>query len=276
MNTIIANSLGTNNVQYETLSTLLKDLKKTINTSFSQNFITKKTITTGSSKATKYSYLLNKNSLGVLVSKIEHNKTLKDNLFNTFGSILSTYDITKDNFKDILSNNDIAGTFNIYKTKNKITKIEISLQNTFNLTIDLTSNTNIYYKSATFNMKSTIGSTTTNITLYSTNSRYLELNITPSTVNTNIDYNIYNGVTKSSGSLQWTKDDITLTNDKLDLKIKYKLDNNLSIPSEVTNTNLSNEEFEDYLDNLEQSISNSTILKNLIDYIKDLGLNDLL
>ena len=64
--------------------------------------------------------------------------------------------------------------------------------------------------------------------------------------------------------------------DKLDLKITYKLDNNLSIPSEVTNTNLSNEEFEDYLDNLEQSISNSTILKNLIDYIKDLGLNDLL
>ena len=55
--------------------------------------------------------------------------------------------------------------------------------------------------------------------------------------------------------------------DKLDLKITYKLDNNLSIPSEVTNTNLSNEEFEDYLDNLEQSISNSTILKNLIDNI---------
>lgn len=276
LNTIIANSLGTNNVKYETLSTLLKDLKKTINTSFSQNFITKKTITTGSSKETKYSYLLNKNSLGVLVSKIEHNKTLKDSLFNTFGSILSIYDITKDNFKDVLSNSDIAGTFNIYKTKNKITKIEISLQDTFNLTIDLTSNINIYYKSATFNMKSTIGSTTTNITLYSTNSRYLELNITPNTVNTNIDYNIYNGVTKSSGSLQWTKDDITLTNDKLDLKITYKLDNNLSIPSEVTNTNLSNEEFEDYLDNLEQSISNSTILKNLIDYIKDLGLNDLL
>ena len=273
LNTIIANSINTNNASYDSVKTLLKDLKKVLKASLSKNYITKKTITSDNTKQTEYTYLLNNNSLSHIISKINNNKSLKDNLFNTYGAFLSNYDITSSNFNDIFKDSDISGTFKITSVKNKVQKIEINFQNGFSLTVNLLNTPVIYYKSNTLNFKSTIGDTTFNLGLYMTNTRYLELNKT--LINNkiiSIDYNLYNGLNKTSGNLKINGHVITLTNDKMSLNLKYSLDNNINIPDDLSSKTISSEELETYIDDIETSIEDSDILKSIISYLQDLDI----
>lgn len=144
LNDIIDSIFTTSIFNYDDLNNISKKLRKAILSSLDKKFIDKKNITTlvngVDTKTTRYSYVLNALSLSKLVNKIDKDKTLKESLFNTFGSSLNDFGITKDNFKDIiLKSKENIGTLNIYTTgSSKIVKVTLNI--TDSATYDITIN----------------------------------------------------------------------------------------------------------------------------------------
>ena len=209
LNTILSNTFSPSNVTSKDLKVILKDLKTTINKSWHQNYITKRKINGNNNTEVLYSYLINKNSFGDLITKINNNKSLKDNIFKTFPNLLSNYGITKENFNK-LKDNDILGTLNIHKINKKVTKIELTIQDGFSLTIDLTKTLTIYYKSNSLSLRSIISPNNSNIVLYSSNNKSLELNIKEQPNSILLEYNMYNNLNTNKGSIEINKDNVNL------------------------------------------------------------------
>lgn len=269
LNTILSNTFSPSNVTSKDLKVILKDLKTTINKSWHQNYITKRKIKGNNNTEVLYSYLINKNSFGDLITKINNNKSLKDNIFKTFPNLLSNYGITKENFNE-LKDNDILGTLNIHKINKKVTKIELTIQDGFSLTIDLTKTLTIYYKSNSLSLRSIISSNNSNIVLYSSNNKSLELNIKEQQNSTLLEYNMYNNLNTNKGSIEINKDNVNLKTSKFNLNINYQENNNLTLPENIKSDKMNPKEVEDYWDEFKDVLTENTIFKEVIEYLQDL------
>ena len=269
LNTILSNTFSPSNVTSKDLKVILNDLKTTINKSWHQNYITKRKINGNNNTEVLYSYLINKNSFGDLFTKINNNKSLKDNIFKTFPNLLSNYGITKENFNK-LKDNDILGTLNIHKINKKVTKIELTIQDGFSLTIDLTKTLTIYYKSNSLSLRSIISPNNSNIVLYSSNNKSLELNIKEQPNSTLLEYNMYNNLNTNKGLIEINKDNVNLKTSKFNLNINYQENNNLTLPENIKSDKMNPKEVEDYWDEFKDVLTENTIFKEVIEYLQDL------
>lgn len=115
----------------EQLKETLNSLKDTINKSLKPKYVSinnKDSITINDTtiNGKKHSYKLNKDSLKVLIDNIDNNTELKNKLFNLFANYFDKNNITKDNFKDIISYISKEGTFDIYEVNGDIKLIKIN------------------------------------------------------------------------------------------------------------------------------------------------------
>lgn len=115
----------------EQLKETLNSLKDTINKSLKSKYVSinnKDSITINDTtiNGKKHSYKLNKDSLEVLIDNIDNNTELKNKLFNLFANYFDKNNITKDNFKDIISYISKEGTFDIYEVNGDIKLIKIN------------------------------------------------------------------------------------------------------------------------------------------------------
>lgn len=115
----------------EQLKETLNSLKDTINKSLKPKYVSinnKDSITINDTtiNGKKHSYKLNKDSLEVLIDNIDNNTELKNKLFNLFANYFDKNNITKDNFKDIISYISKEGTFDIYEVNGDIKLIKIN------------------------------------------------------------------------------------------------------------------------------------------------------
>lgn len=115
----------------EQLKETLNSLRDTINKSLKPKYVSinnKESITINDTtiNGKKHSYKLNKDSLEVLINNIDNNKELKNKLFNLFTNYFDKNNITKDNFKDIISKISQEGTFDIYEVNGDIKLIKIN------------------------------------------------------------------------------------------------------------------------------------------------------
>ena len=194
---------------------------------------------------------------------------MKDNIFKTFPNLLSNYGITKENFNE-LKDNDILGTLNIHKINKKVTKIELTIQDGFSLTIDLTKTLTIYYKSNSLSLRSIISPNNSNIVLYSSNNKSLELNIKEQQNSTLLEYNMYNNLNTNKGSIEINKDNVNLKTSKFNLNINYQENNNLTLPENIKYDKMNPKEVEDYWNEFKNVLTENTIFKEVIEYLQDL------
>lgn len=115
----------------EQLKETLNSLKDTINKSLKPKYVSinnKDSITINDTtiNGKKHSYKLNKDSLKVLIDNIDNNTELKNKLFNLFANYFDKNNITKDNFKDIISHISKEGSFDIYEVNGDIKLIKIN------------------------------------------------------------------------------------------------------------------------------------------------------
>lgn len=115
----------------EQLKETLNSLRDTINKSLKPKYVSinnKDSITINDTtiNGKKHSYKLNKDSLEVLIDNIDNNKELKNKLFNLFANYFDKNNITKDNFKDIISKISQEGSFDIYEVNGDIKLIKIN------------------------------------------------------------------------------------------------------------------------------------------------------
>lgn len=115
----------------EQLKETLNSLRDTINKSLKPKYVSinnKESITINDTtiNGKKHSYKLNKDSLKVLIDNIDNNKELKNKLFNLFANYFDKNNITKDNFKDIISKISQEGSFDIYEVNGDIKLIKIN------------------------------------------------------------------------------------------------------------------------------------------------------
>lgn len=115
----------------EQLKETLNSLRDTINKSLKPKYVSinnKDSITINDTtiNGKKHSYKLNKDSLEVLINNIDNNKELKNKLFNLFANYFDKNNITKDNFKDIISKISQEGSFDIYEVNGDIKLIKIN------------------------------------------------------------------------------------------------------------------------------------------------------
>lgn len=115
----------------EQLKETLNSLRDTINKSLKPKYVSinnKESITINDTtiNGKKHSYKLNKDSLEVLIDNIDNNKELKNKLFNLFANYFDKNNITKDNFKDIISKISQEGSFDIYEVNGDIKLIKIN------------------------------------------------------------------------------------------------------------------------------------------------------
>ena len=115
----------------EQLKKTLNSLRDTINKSLKPKYVSinnKESITINDTtiNGKKHSYKLNKDSLEVLINNIDNNKELKNKLFNLFANYFDKNNITKDNFKDIISKISQEGSFDIYEVNGDIKLIKIN------------------------------------------------------------------------------------------------------------------------------------------------------
>ena len=286
LNDIIESSFLTTSINYELLKDTETSLKKVFLNSLEKRYITKKSMTTSinkkDTKVTKYSYVLNKNSLTGIINNINSHKTLKDNLFTLFGTYFNSIGITKDNFKDLIGTKDNLGTINIYTTSyNNIAKINLTLTSGLNITINLDKDitTIDYVLSNDISGKITVNSTThkTNITYYYKGNNSIILDISNDNKLLSIDYNIYVGDNKYTGTIS----NETLEDSNNVLKGIFKV-NNISLKYDIQTTDdLTKEELTNYttdftatdkesLENIISSIENDNLIKTIVSGIKAL------
>ena len=288
LNDIIANSFLTTNINYKDLNRTVTNLEKVFLKSIDKHYITKKSMTTSinnvDTKTTRYSYLLNKNSLSILLNNIDHNKNLKDDIFNLFGDSLNAVGITKDNFKNIIDIEDNLGTLNIYTTSyNNIAKVNLSLVNGVNITVNITKDiTTIDYTLSTeISGKITVNNNTkkTDITYYYKGNNAIELEISKENNTLHIDYNIYVGDNKYTGTItnkleNPSNDSFTGTLTINDITLKYNIVTTNDIAKEDISTSTKYEEItpEDalILENIIKDIENDNLINSIVNGIKAL------
>ena len=286
LNDIIDNSFLTTSINYNLLKDTETSLKKVFLNSLEKRYITKKSMTTSinnkDTKVTKYSYVLNKNSLTSIINNINNHKTLKDNLFTLFGSYFNSLGITKDNFKDLIGTKDNFGTLNIYTTGyNNIAKINLTLTSGLNITINLDKDitTIDYTLSNDISGKITVNNTThkTNITYYYKGNNSIILDISKSDKLLNIDYNIYVGDNKYTGTL--SNEILEDSNNSFkgilkvnDISLKYDIKTIEAITKEEINdyANDFTENDKTSLENIISSTQNDNLIKTIINGIKAL------
>lgn len=285
---IIASSFLTTNINYKDLNRTVTNLEKVFLKSIDKHYITKKKMTTSinnvDTKTTRYSYLLNKNSLSILLNNIDHNKTLKDDIFNLFGDSLNTLGITKDNFKNIIDVEENIGTLNIYTTSyNNIAKVNLSLVNGVNITVNIEKDiTTIDYTLSTeISGKITVNNNTkkTNITYYYKGNNAIELEISKENDTLHIDYNIYVSDNKYTGTItnrleNPNVDNFVGTLTINDITLKYDIKTTNDIEKEDISTSVRYEEMstEDALslENIIKDIENDNLINTIINGIKAL------
>ena len=282
---IIANGFLTSNINYKDLNRTIANLEKAFLKSIDKRYITKKKMTTiinnVDTKTTRYSYLLNKNSLSILLNNINHNKTLKDDIFNLFGDSLNATGITKDNFKDIIGTKDNFGTLNIYMIGNRIAKVNLSIVEGINITVNIDDNlTTIEYTlSNEISGKITVNNNThkTNIAYYYKGNNSIVLDASMENKLLSIDYNIYVGSKKYTGTM--SNETLEDSNDSLkgilkinDITLKYDLKalDNLA-KDEITNyTKDFNDNDKKALEDIISAFENDNLIKGIIEEIKAL------
>lgn len=242
LNNIIDSVFTTSAFNYNDLNNISKKLRKALLSSLDKKFIDKKNITTlvnkVNTKTTRYSYILNAQSLKKLITKIDKDKTLKDNLFNTFGSSFNNMGITKDNFKDIiLKSKENIGTLNIYTTgSNKIVKVTLNIIDSavYDITINDSSVVVDYKNYDDTNIKVIYNTSTKkiNILYYYDDTNFIELDIDNKSSNQYIiDYIIFDNQTRTTGKVDFNitevsddliKGTINIKGSDLNLYINYE------------------------------------------------------
>ena len=159
---------------------------------------------------------------------------------------------------------------NIHKINKKVTKIELTIQDGFSLTIDLTKTLTIYYKSNSLSLRSIISPNNSNIVLYSSNNKSLELNIKEQPNSTLLEYNMYNNLNTNKGLIEINKDNVNLKTSKFNLNINYQENNNLTLPENIKSDKMNPKEVEDYWDEFKDVLTENTIFKEVIEYLQDL------
>lgn len=295
---LLENVLSSEKTDTTSLNSAIKRLRKIVVNSFDKRYVDKRKITANKETYTRYSYVLNSYSLQKLVTKVDSDKTLKDAIFNVFGNVLSTLEITKDNFKEALLSNDTNfGTITLNVSKNKVTKVVLNITDIIEITVNINDKNNVIeFKNESVNGNITVSKENNNITvkLFDTNSNAIDLDMTLKSDRQTIKYGIYGEKTKVLGTLTNTintnsNDNITgilnLKNSNMDLNIDYQFKNQDDIIAKINDAkkfdDLTEAEVDNALDTLEDALDTKLIskimqtVKELLEVVNDNRDNDI-
>lgn len=295
---LLSNTLDNVSTDNSNLDSAIKRLRKIVVNSFDKRYVDKRKITANKETYTRYSYVLNSYSLQKLVTKVDSDKTLKDAIFNVFGNVLSTLEITKDNFKEALLSNDINfGTITLNVSKNKVTKVVLNITDIIEIAVNINDKNNVIeFKNESVNGNITVSKENNNITvkLFDTNSNAIDLDMTLKSDRQTIKYGIYGEKTKVLGTLTNTintnsNDNIigilNLKNSNMDLNIDYQFKNQDDIIAKITDAkkfdDLTDAEVDNALDTLEDALDTKLIskimqtVKELLEVVNDNSDNDI-
>lgn len=286
-------NLLTSNFNYDTntFKTIVNELSKEMNKSFKNRYTSKKKenihIFDKDMKTTKFSYKINNKSLKVLINNVDKNDDLKNNLFTLFGEYLKQDGITKDNFKDIFSNSDKKGTFDIYLNKGKIVLITINLNDTITVRLELDNNIvnfELYNKGNSTEITGNVDleKNIYSANIYSLNELVLETTFSNSD-NLNLDFTLHNGdkvypfniTNKSNLDGNKTKGLFTLKYNNYNYEVNYTMEKNVVIDV----NDFGNADDIISLDNIDTSklnkaldeIKNSNLIKSIIDLYNEIN-----
>ena len=269
----------------------IKTLRKTVLSSLDKRYVDKRKITTSNDTYTRYSYILNSYSLNKLITKIDSNTKLKDEIFNIFGNVLNTLDITKSNFKEALLNNDTnLGTLTLNVKNNKIKKVTLNLTNNLELIVNINDKNNVIeYKDTTTNGTITYNKENNNIIvkLFDNNYNAIDLDMTLKSDRQVIKYGIYNDNKKTIGTLTNTINNssdmvsglLNIKTSDFDFDITYEFTNQNNEIHKITDfkklDDLSEEQINEIITNFESTIDTKivnklmTSLEKIFDIVPD-------
>ena len=288
---LLSNTINNMKINNSNLEGTIKTLRKTVLSSLDKRYVDKRKITTSNDTYTRYSYILNSYSLNKLITKIDSNTKLKDEIFNIFGSILNTLDITKSNFKEALLNNDTnLGTLTLNVKNNKIKKVTLNLTNNLELIVNINDKNNVIeYKDATTNGTITYNKENNNIIvkLFDNNYNAIDLDMTLKSDRQVIKYGIYNDNKKTIGTLTNTINNssdmvsglLNIKTSDFDFDITYEFTNQNNEIHKITDfkklDDLSEEQINEIITNFESTIDTKivnklmTSLEKIFDLVPD-------
>ena len=279
LSNLIENSLSDTMADYTKVNKIVKSLKKVATSSFINKYVEVRKITNGSEKQTRYSYVLNKDSLKKFASKIDNNKTLKDDIFEVFGDILNNLGITKTNFKEkLLGVDGNIGTITITVINNKINKVVLNITNKIEITLKPNEDNNIMEIKTQDSTNGRIvynnNTKAISVKLYDTDSNALELEFTSNNNKLQVDYSIYNETKKKMGTIintTSTNEENTLAGtlniktNNLNANINYNISTDIKDKTNITNAlefnDLSEEEVNNITNNLKDALENGLVNK---------------